>query len=69
MVDLHTGDSFLNGCLTLVGCLLGILPYSIRVLLTAWWISFIMATWRGSLAWRMPYLGGVLCIMEEGIRP
>jgi hypothetical protein len=32
-------------------------------------MSFMMATWRSLLAWRIPYLGGVVCILEEGIRP
>jgi hypothetical protein len=54
---LHGGDSLLSDCLTLVGCWLGILPLGVGFLLIAWWTSFIVATWRVSLAWRTPYLG------------
>jgi hypothetical protein len=70
MMDLHGGDSLLNDCLTLVRCWLGILPLGIGVLLTVWWMPFIVATWRVHLLGECPTWEEVaLCILEEGIRP
>jgi hypothetical protein len=45
--------------------LLGIFPLGVGVILIVWGTFFMMATWRGSLAWKTPYLGGgALCILE-----
>jgi hypothetical protein len=70
MMDFHGGDNLLSDCLTSIRCWLDILPLGARVLLKVWWIPFMMATWIGSVAWRISYLGGgALCTLEEGIKP
>jgi hypothetical protein len=69
MTDLPIGDGLLGDCLTSVGCFLGIFTYGIGDLFIAWVTSFMMATWRWLLTWRMPYIGGVFCILEQDIKP